>query len=274
MKSAFLEKFEFGKNLVFKQKTTNQIIKEIHEDFFTEVDKLLAEAKISRSLETTKQDLINKSERLKKLGFVSTKEVSEAQQEMTRIRKLEEENKLKIDLICAIDYFSMKYPQYKFITEESVKTICQKYGLIYGGVDKYKGVVPEKNLKQMEDFKIDQNDQCCLETRTNYHYGGSSEKTVLNYHNYKIKSRDGAGEPYSTYHRYDYTICPLEIAGPVGDFNTQNMNITDYKLEQKIQIPDPVVLQPVFYRNKKYYLIVTAWGLEASDEIVVNQKMN
>jgi len=35
-----------------------------------------------------------------------------------------------------------------------------------------------------------------------------------------------------------------------------------------------VVLKPVVYNKQKYYLIVTAWGLEASDELVVNQKMN
>ena len=273
MKSTILDKI---KSKVTTQKSLDQIVREIHEDFFSEVDKLLAEAKISRSLETTKQDLIDKSARLKKLGFVSTKEVNEAQEEITRIKRLEEENKLKVDLISAIDYFSFKYPQYKFITEESVQKICQKYGLIYSEVSKYKGTVPEKNLKQMEDFKIDQQDQCCLETHTYYHHG-VSEKRPLSYSDYKEKLREKDseyGREFKRYDRYDYTICTLEIAGPVGDFNTNGMEVKDYKLQEKIQIPDPVVLQPVFHRKKKYYLIVTAWGLEASDEIVVNQKMN
>jgi hypothetical protein len=42
-----------------------------------------------------------------------------------------------------------------------------------------------------------------------------------------------------------------------------------YKLEKK-HIPDPVVLQPV----KNGYLILTAWGNESEDELVVNQKFN
>lgn len=42
-----------------------------------------------------------------------------------------------------------------------------------------------------------------------------------------------------------------------------------YKLEKKF-IPDPVVLQPV----KGGYLILTAWGDEASDPLVVNQNFN
>ena len=35
-------------------------------------------------------------------------------------------------------------------------------------------------------------------------------------------------------------------------------------------VPDPVVLQPVRYG----FLIVTAWGDEASDEMVVNPRNN
>lgn len=38
----------------------------------------------------------------------------------------------------------------------------------------------------------------------------------------------------------------------------------------RVNVPDPVVLQPV----KGGFLIVCAWGEEASDEIVVNEKMN
>lgn len=258
-------------NNISVHKSTEQLVREIHEDFFTEVDKLLADAKISRSLETSKQELIEKSKRLQNLGFSGTKEVLEANEELLRIKKLEDENKLKIDLIQAIEYFSIKYPQYKFITEESVIKICEKYGLIYGEVSKYKGIVPDKNLKQMEEFQIDKLDQCCLQTRTFYHFG-SKEKKIINYNTYL--SRKDHNNSLDRYEYYDYTICPLEIAGPAKDFYTDGMQITNFKLEEKIQIPDPVVLQPVFYKDKKYFLIVTAWGLEAYDENVVNHKMN
>ena len=43
-----------------------------------------------------------------------------------------------------------------------------------------------------------------------------------------------------------------------------------FHLVKTVNIPDPVVLQPVCGG----YLIVCAWGDEASDEIVVNQQMN
>ena len=50
--------------------------------------------------------------------------------------------------------------------------------------------------------------------------------------------------------------------------DTTGMKLYGHLLRK--HIPDPVVLQPV----KGGYLIITAWGDEASDEIVVNQKMN
>lgn len=39
---------------------------------------------------------------------------------------------------------------------------------------------------------------------------------------------------------------------------------------KRVTFPDPVVLKPI----KGGYLILTAWGDEASDELVVNQKFN
>lgn len=67
---------------------------------------------------------------------------------------------------------------------------------------------------------------------------------------------------------------PLEIAGPIKDFDTLNMQVNDFKLEVKPMEYDPVVLKPVIYNETKYYLIVTAWGIEAQDELVVNETLN
>lgn len=52
----------------------------------------------------------------------------------------------------------------------------------------------------------------------------------------------------------------------------RGMSIKNFKLEK--EIPDPIVLMPVFCYGRKNYLVVTAWGEEASDDLVVNQKMN
>ncbi len=254
---------------IVKEKTVNEIIEEIHETFYTEVDFLLSSAKISNSLDTDKQDLIDKCNRLKAIGFNNTKEVKEAEIEIDRLNKLQTENEEKIELIEAINYFSFKYPNYKFITEDSIKKICAKYNLIYGEISNYIGTVPDKNIKDMENFKIDPNDECYIKN-----FIGSI--TYLNAEQFKDE-KEGCENIIREYAfaglRYVYEKCSLEIAAPLKDFDTKNMEIKDFKLS-KIEIPDPVVFQPVIYKSKKYFLIQTAWGLEASDEYVVNHKMN
>lgn len=62
----------------------------------------------------------------------------------------------------------------------------------------------------------------------------------------------------------------LQICAPIKYMDIKGLELTEgYKLEKKF-IPDPVVLQPV----KGGYLILTAWGDEASDPLVVNQNFN
>ncbi len=270
----------------FKGKSTNEIIEEIHHSFYSEVDKLLADAKIANSLDTDKQDLIDKCARLKALGFTNTKEVVEAEMEITRLHQLEQENIRKKNLIEAINYFSFKYPNYKFITEDSVKLICEKYNLVYGSIERYIGTVPDKNLKQIEEFQIHENDHCYFEESGSHHYfTGMPEVNRRVFYDKEIadkKKEDKMKVSLEYRHlmhlsRSNYFEregkSPLEIAAPVKDFDMQGMAVVNSKI-CKIEIPDPVVLFPVVFKAQKHYLIVTAWGLEASDDLVVNQNMN
>lgn len=268
-----------------KGKTVNQVIEEIHETFYTEVDKLLASAKVANSLDTDKQSLIDKCARLKALGFTSTQEVKEAETEIARLEALKRDNEAKITLIEAINYFSFKYPNYKFITEDSVKKICEKYSLVYGAIDKYIGSVPDKNLQHIENFKVLEDDECYVEEKF---FRGVFLSDGERSFNKKYKTHaQWTEEQNPTTTKGDYLMrhmmlrmsdpytrvidmkCPLEIAAPLKDFDMKNAEVKDFKIS-KIEIPDPVVLKPVIFNNEKYYLIVTAWGLEAGDELVVN----
>lgn len=257
---------------IVKEKTVDELIDEIHESFFTEVDKLLAEAKIIRSTDSTKQNLLDKVERLKKLGFEKSKECVEAQTEIDRIKAIKNDNEYKKELAETISYFSVKYPQYKFITEDSVKKICEKYGLVYGEVAKYKGTVPDKNLKIIEDFKIDENDYVYLE-HCNSMYG--YDVRIISKQTYEEKQQqklDGILRTSVTGY-YSYGKSTLEIAAPLSDFDMTAKEVKDYKIVNK-PIPDPIVLQPVYHSGKKHYLIVTAWGKESEDELVQNETLN
>jgi hypothetical protein len=263
--------------VVVKNKTTNELVAEIHENFFTEVDRLLEEANIMHSTETDKQDQIEKANRLKAFGFNQTKDVVESDAEMKRIAQLKNENESKASLIRAINYFSIKYPQYKFITEDSVKKICQKYGLIYGEVGRYKGIVPDKNLEHIEKFVVNEEDDCYFRIRNSIYGSSNPTSKYLSKKDYVLRAKADA-EMYQNHMMsvgvfFEYGLAPLEIAAPLKDFDTKNMTVKDFELS-KIQVPDPVVLKPVIFEDKKHYLIVTAWGDEASDELVVNEKMN
>ncbi len=271
-----------------KNKTVNEVIEEIHENFYTEVDKLLASAKIANSLDTDKQDLIDKCVRLKALGFTNTKEVKEAEAEIARLDELKRDNEAKKTLIEAINYFSFKYPNYKFITEKSVEKICAKYNLVYGAIDRYTGTVPDKNLKHIEDFRVLEDDECFVyEELHSSRFGGIENGEISIRKEYKtsksFKKEQGLKNNPDWYrqamsmrrmgYREINMKCPLEIAAPLKDFNMTNAEVKGFKIS-KIEIPDPIVLKPVIFNNQKHYLIVTAWGLEASDELVVNQKFN
>jgi hypothetical protein len=263
-----------------KGKTTVEIIEEIHDSFFTEVDKLFATSKVSISLDTNKQALLDKCKRLKALGFTNTKEVKEAEIEIERLNKLQKENEEKQELIEAINFFSITYPTYKFITEDSVNKICQKYGLVYGEISRYLGTVPDKNLKHIEQFNVHDKHECYF-TETIYASFGMGSRSMGK----KYITKEENEIINEQYKKSDYKLmfsmhsrevnlkCPLEIAAPVKDFNMEGMEVKNNKI-QKIEIPDPIVLKPVVFKDKKHYLIVTAWGEEASDEIVVNQQMN
>lgn len=255
MIEAIKKVFFKSKNSVIDNRNSNEIIMEIHDTFFTEVDRLSNIASKSKSLETDKQDLIDKRKRLVALGFTNTKEVKEANLELERLRELEAVNTNRASLLDAINYFSFNYPQYKFITEKSVLEICNKYGLVYGSIKDYIGSVPDKNLKHIEDFKIKEKDLCF------FHFLNTKNisRKIDQYVDYK--------------HIASGTQCPLEIVAPLKDFNLANRELRGFNVVQR-EIKDPIVLHPVFFNGKKYYLIVTAWGLEASDELVVNHRNN
>ena len=251
-----------------KKKTNNEWVEEIHETFYSEVDRILAMANIQNSLDTDKEELLIKKDKLKALGFTTTKEVREGALEEARLFNLKNENDKKENLIKAINYFSFKYPFYKFITEDSVKKICEKYNLVYATVDKYIGTVPDKNVEEIENFKIEDVDKCYLDSIA-MGIGVPAHITHIGYGLYKEKEDERDFYRSIGYYRR-VSESPLEICAPLKDFNSKGMAVRDSKLE----ILDPVVLQPVFFEGEKHYLIVTAWGLEASDELVVNSISN
>lgn len=262
---------------------------EIHREFHTAADRLLEDARAT-ILEAGKKDALKVS-RLERLGFKLAAQVTEAKP----LIKKAELSKEKIDLV---NLYSLRYPNNKFITEQQAEVICTKWNLVCGPVASFTGFVPEKNLKQIEDFEVNQEDVLVDAVRITRAWNtGTNDFTSRSRgadHIHKVLGvdvipcndprliwhKDGlfglnainpSGTAYVTkYEHIDRT--GLRICAPKKEMNVDGLKKTGFsffKVTEK-HVPDPVVLQPV----KGGYLIVTAWGDEASDENVVNQKFN
>lgn len=248
---------------------------EIHNEFNTAADRILDEA--NQILKESEQKDFQKVDRLKALGFTKANQVTE-------LDPLREKINLSKEQIESVNYYKVQYPFNKFITTEQVEQICKKYGLVYGDVSLYKGFVPEKNLKEIESFKLKKVDIPYLTVydRKGNMIGAILEKDcdddLISYFKRTSESfiyitkENGQPTNYSFsvphYEKYKHLSFvkarkekpSLKICAPLKDMDTTGMNLTNgFKLEK--EIPDPVVLQPV----NQGFLIVTMWADEQFD---------
>jgi hypothetical protein len=211
----------------FDEKSNVELIEDIHNEVYSAHDLLLKEAKaiLERPIDEVK---VQDYQKLINLGFNNEKNIINYKEE---IKNIEESKKIK----SIIEYYSFKYPFSKFINEDSVIKICAKYGLLLTNVDRFIGSIPEKNQKEIINFKVDKKDLPHSFSNESEYIGGT---TLL-----IIATRD--------------------------QLNMKNARVQGHKLVDIIK-EDPIVLQPV----KSGYLIVSAWGIEASDKEVQNPKFN
>jgi hypothetical protein len=212
---------------MFDEKSNVELIEQIHNEVYSAHDLLLKEAELvlQKPIDESKaqdyQKLIN-------LGFNNEKNIFSFKEEM---RKIEESKKVK----STIEYYSFKYPFNKFINEESVITICNKYGLLLTNVDRFIGGIPESNQKEIINFKVDKIDLPHSYTKESEYVNGTT----------------------------------LLIIATKDQLNMKSARVQGHKLVDIVK-EDPIVLQPV----KNGYLIVSAWGVEASDKEVQNPRFN
>ena len=257
-----------------KSKYPKEVL-EIHHEFETAADKLLQSAKEVIKEAGTKDAV--KVSRLESLGFKQASQVTE-------LKPILQKAQLSKGQIELLSYYQRNYPLNKFITEEQVKIICHKYNLVCGDVSRFKGFVPEKNLREIEGFKLKDSEQglvelvntCVTDVSLGF-YNESDLSDRLYLSSPQDENEELVVKAMALGVRRDHVYIQrsdkkntLKICAPVKDMDISGLELVEgYKLQKK-HIPDPVVLQPV----KGGYLILTAWGDEASDELVVNQKMN
>lgn len=125
-----------------KQKEVD-IIKDIHLAFDSAEDALYQEA--LTIIQNCDQSNLDKADRLEKLGFVKSKTVIAARD--TKQKLVESQA-----LAQLIAEYKITYPMCKFITEDELAKICDKYGLIFAPIANFTGDVPKKNLKDIESM--------------------------------------------------------------------------------------------------------------------------
>jgi len=229
-------------------------VKEIHREFFTSSDTLLKEAyKIINKGESIE---VKKGARLSALGFSNTAQAQDSAETMKEVVRTEKEMQSAL-------YYKSKYPLNKFITTDEVRRICEKYGLACASVERFRGFVPEKNLLEIERFKgVEDVDA----VKTVYSIGIHSK-----YIGEKLNDDGESAGRYNNLYKSEEIEKPLRICAPRKDMDLTNLETEDgYFFETKKDIPDPVVIKDV----KGGFLIITAWGPEASDPLVVNEINN
>ena len=280
--------------VVEKKSKYPTIVDEIHNEFFTAGDKILEEA--NGILAECKAKDVQKGKRLASLGFTKALQAVQALEIESLLISTKEVAEL-------VSYYSIHYPNNKFITESQVKQICEKYSLVCGNVSMYKGFVPENKLSLIENFKLkdkdipfaevicdkhridgfdvsesnvlagflnkeDINDDWAIKTIENGSYFYFAGKSISSDKN---RVKNSITQMYNNlwgYVKAQPFNKELKICAPLKDMEIpKGKEVRGYKIQD---IPDPVVLQPV----KGGYLILAAWGNESEDPIVINEQMN
>lgn len=255
-------------------KEYSEDIKKIHSEFLNASDVILQETKvILDSLNIKDRD---KVQRLKNLGFNQAKQVKE-------INELIKQELISKKVSEKIQYYSQNYPFNKFITDEKIKEICTKYNLVFGDASLYTGFIPEKNLKEIENFKIKEVDRPLgyLDKGT----GNISKDDFTDYgYDYCIKRNNSAfivtalneldvyapnsifkkecRQRFSTQSYVKFipsTDNNFKIVCPLKDINMKDQQKINHIISE---VPkDPIVLYPV----QEGYLILTMWADETFD---------
>lgn len=234
----FSELFKHSKNYPEK-------IQEIHAAVDMSSEKALAEAR--RILFDIESKNLSKAERLSNLGFKSIESVKELHE--LRIKKLQFEVIKK-----SIEDYSKKFPFNKFITKEECNAVCEKYNLYVGAVSWFKGFVPDRNIAEMERFVSNYDTAKYWKCEASKAYSHVQIITQEEYQNQLPGFSYGKDTP------------EFKIMAPDNQFYyAPGMR----KVGREI-IDDPIVLHEV----PNGYIVVTAWGDEASDPIIVNEGNN
>lgn len=175
--------------------------------------------------------------------------------------------------------------QYKFILEPQLERVCEKYNLFVRDVNDFVADIPEKNIKDIMNFQVYVSD--LPEHLHNFfeHHQSIFKKEVYQMFdsrpnlNKKVSLSDIGRVEARILQKYKDYVPTLQIAAVRNMFSPEAFSESEARIINLRPERSPrfkVNLDPIVLCNTKYKgrIIVTAWGDESNDELVVNQHRN
>lgn len=289
------------KSLFKPKQTQKELITEIHNAFDSAQDRLLQQAnEVLNEIKIPEiSDEENKADRLSAIGFTNSKPVN-------NVLKLKQERKENASVLVKtreeaelINYYKTTYPFLKFLTEAELDRICGKYNLIYAPVGNYIEDVPDKNLAEIERAQKLKNSDVFRQRfivkvkKSNIlnSVPGHIKKQMIDgfiiYSNDRYLPSDiqsltklafGIEERITNYYHSDWSYELVDkkglfIAAPSSHFNlkglTKKSEFSFFNTTLVVK-DDPIVFR---YVNGGIQ-VLSKWGLEASDEALINPVEN
>lgn len=168
--------------------------------------------------------------------------------------------------------------QYKFILHPQLERVCEKYNLYLRELQYYIGDVPVKNINDISNFEV------CIEDL----FLKGKDGSVIDRHSYGLVATNATTRISSGNLRFANLgklclmfpevkqrlkiACVRELLHPEA-FDRSESRIINNRGERpplfKVDL-DPIILIEV----NGGYIIITAWGDEANDELILNQNHN
>lgn len=276
---------------IFKTKTEQQVIAEIHNEFDTAENRLLMEAEnLLKELNIeTETEMTQKADRLLRLGFTKA----------SPVKWVKENSLIKTrDHAELIRYYKQTYPFNKFLTEGELERICKKYKLVFAPVSNYIKDVPNKNLEEIENLaslKFEDRPKDEVFTKVFYGFDVVGVNTVGAIRlGLPFKINDFAATFFKDIDNYLKMNYPQVASrnyicsrGEVHRINKQGLficapqshfDLDGLKKQNKYSFMNTVITEvkdPIVFRYCRGGIqVITKWGLEAEDKVLVNEIMN
>ena len=182
-------------------------------------------------------------------------------------------SKIKNKIIDELNHYINKYPLLKIIDKSSLSSVLEKYDLVLGKSSLFIERIPNLNIKEIMyslslitlENKFDSIDvyKKKLNSAKWIERIVDEELQELYLTNFKFN-----GEVYEN---STYILKPnfknIHIAAPIGFFKLKGEKIKNRQIIED----DPIVVIEI---TENIFAILTAWGLESSDNLIINHSKN